>query len=70
MKSETLKSIYSATDVNAAFKTEYLKICQIFAPIRKILVKDRYSPWFSSEILLAIYNRDKLRKQAKLTGSS
>ena len=41
VKSETLKSIYSATDVNTAFKTEYLKICQIFAPIRKILVKDR-----------------------------
>ena len=56
VKSETLKSIYSATDVNTAwhiFKTEYLKICQIFAPIRKILVKDRYSPWFYNEILLA-----------------
>ena len=64
----------SLSDVNTAwhsFKTEYLKICQIFAPIRKILVKDRYSPWFYNEILLAIYmyNRDKLHRQAKLTGS-
>ena len=58
VKSETLKSIYSATDVNTAFKTEYLKTCQIFASIRKILVKDRYSPWFSSEILLAIYKTE------------
>ena len=64
-RSTILQNVRSMLDVNQAwtfFKVEFLNICNNHAPIRRLQLKDRFNPWFTDEILHAIYLRNHLHK--------
>ena len=46
------------------WKTEFLRISHKHTPIRNVRVKNRANPWFNSEILDMIHQRDYIHKQA------
>ena len=50
---ETLSNYLQIEDTEvawSAWKTEFIRICNIHAPFREIRVKSRFNPWFSSDI--------------------
>ena len=46
------------------WKTEFLRICQLHAPIKDTKVKARFNPWFTSDILNLIHKRDEAHRKA------
>ena len=65
--SETLHSVFSCNDVIAAwdiFKTEFLKLSEIHAPIHIFRIKNMNNNWISEEITRLIYKRNYLHKLA------
>ena len=58
------KSVITAWHV---FKTEFINICETYAPIKHICVKNRNNPWMSNDIQQLIYTRDSLHEKAVKT---
>ena len=58
------KSVITAWHV---FKTEFINICETYAPIKHIFVKNRNNPWMSNDIQQLIYTRDSLHEKAVKT---
>ena len=44
--------------------TEFINICETYAPIKHICVKNRNNPWMSNYIQQLIYTRDSLHEKA------
>ena len=66
---ETLSNYLQTEDTEvawSAWKTEFIRICNIHAPFREIRVKSRFNPWFSSDILQLIQEHDKIHKLAHI----
>jgi hypothetical protein len=67
-QSDIFKNLYDCTDVISAWnlwKSEYMRICNIHAPIQERRVKSVPCPWFSEHIINLIYDRDYAHKNAK-----
>ena len=51
------------------WKTEFLRICDLHAPIRVQRVKNRYNPWITHDIIKMMYERDYIKDKAAKTKS-
>ena len=65
--SAIFNSILNFSDVNAAWnawKTEYLRICDIHAPVIQHRIRNQPNFWLNNEIKSMIYRRDYLHRSA------
>ena len=65
--SAIFNSILNFSDVNAAWnawKTEYLRICDIHAPVIQHRIRNQPNFWINNEIKSMIYRRDYLHRSA------
>ncbi len=46
------------------WKDEYLNICNRHAPFIEIMIKDRYNPWITSDIIKLMYKQDYIGNKA------
>jgi hypothetical protein len=46
------------------WKNKFLEICDEFAPLRRMRVKNRNNPWIDNEVLNKMYERDYIHKKA------
>ena len=70
LKEINWEPLYAYTDVNAAWCFIKDKLTTVFnrhAPFIEKRVKDRFSPWLSSEIRQQMNNRDKALRKARKT---
>ena len=64
--------VLQETDVETAYKLCFSKFnttLNRYAPLRKRRVKQKETPWMNSEILNKIRERDRMKMQAKKSGS-
>ena len=62
-----LRHLENSSNVEMAwdyFKSEFLRICDLHAPICVSRLKNRYKPWVNSDIVKLMYRRDFLYRKA------
>ena len=67
VKKSFVKSVFDNNDINASWeewKCKFLTICDKHAPIRKMRVKNKNTPWIDNEVLDKMYERDFKHKKA------
>jgi hypothetical protein len=65
-QSEILCNINDINDIETAWctwKNEFLRICDVHAPIKITRMKNRYKPWVTNDIVQLMYRRDYLHRQ-------
>jgi hypothetical protein len=67
VKTSFLQIELDQSNVNESWhkwKDKFLQICDKFAPIRRMRVKNRNNPWMDNEVLDKMYERDYIHKKA------
>ncbi len=65
-----VKQSSNVHDAWSLWYSTFIELCDKYAPIKEIRVKDRNNPWVTSDIIKLMYERDHVHKKAVKTGDS
>ncbi|KAF9406359.1 hypothetical protein HW555_013240 [Spodoptera exigua] len=67
---EHIESLHDVNSMVATFNNYILKLFDLHAPLKKVLIKEKCHPWITDTIKEMIRLRDKWQNRAKATGAS